>query len=110
MLPEGGRRTPRKAARRCHPEAGRNPAVAEIVHKHSKGMRDLLADLVRKGQDAGEVDPSLDADLIATILMSVVDGSKILAVRDPKLDKSKMMDLLKTMIARFLAPGPISSQ
>lgn len=92
-------------------EAGRNPAVAEIVHKHSKGMRDLLADLVRKGQNAGEVDPSLDADLVAAILMSVVDGSRIQAVRDPKLDKGKTMDLLKTMIARFLAPqGPISGK
>ncbi|WP_424628074.1 TetR/AcrR family transcriptional regulator [Bradyrhizobium sp. SYSU BS000235] len=85
-------------------EAGRNPAVAEILHKHSKGMRDLLAELVRKGQDAGEVDPSLDADLVAAILMSVVDSSKILPVRDPKLDKGKAMDLLKIMIARFLAP------
>ncbi len=65
-------------------EAARNPAVAEILHKHSKGMRDLLADLVRKGQDAGEVDSSLDADLVAAILMSVVDGSRNLAVRDPK--------------------------
>lgn len=85
-------------------EAGRNPAVAEIVHKHSKGVRNLLADLVRKGQAAGEVDPGLDADLVAAILMSVVDGSKILPIRNPKLDKSKTMDLLKTMIARFLAP------
>ena len=92
-------------------EAGRNPAVAEILHKHSKGMRDLLTDLVRKGQDAGEVDPSLDADLVATILMGVVDSSRILTVRDPKLDKSKAMDLLKTMIARFLAPqGTASGQ
>jgi AcrR family transcriptional regulator len=92
-------------------EAGRNPAVGEIVHKHSKGMRNLLADLVRKGQNAGEVDSSLDADLVAAILMSVVDGSKILAVRDPKLDKSRTMDLLKTMIGRFLAPqGTTSSQ
>lgn len=92
-------------------EAGRNPAVAEILHKHSKGMRDLLTDLVRKGQDAGEVDPSLDADLVATILMGVVDSSRILTVRDPKLDKSKAMDLLKTMIARFLAlQGTASGQ
>jgi TetR/AcrR family transcriptional regulator, repressor for uid operon len=85
-------------------EASRDPAIAGIVRRHSKGMRTLLAGLVRKGQAAGEVDASLDADLVAAILMSVMDGSKILSLRDPKLDKSKTMDLLKTMIARFLAP------
>jgi hypothetical protein len=73
-------------------------------------MRNLLADLIRKGQEAGEVDASLDADLVAAILISVVDGSRIQEVRDPKLDKSKTMDLLKTMIARFLAPPPTSHQ
>lgn len=91
-------------------EAGRNPAVAEILHKHSRGMRNLLADLIRKGQKAGEVDGSLDADLVAAILMSVVDASRIQAIRDPKIDKSKTMDLLKTMVARFLAPPTISNQ
>jgi AcrR family transcriptional regulator len=88
-------------------EAGRNPAVAEIVRKHSRGMRQLLADLVRKGQAAGEVDPGLDAELAAAILMSAIDGSKISMVRDPKLDATKVIELLKTMIARFLAPQHI---
>ncbi len=87
-------------------EAGRNPAVAEIVHKHSKGMRSLLAGLVRKGQAAGEVDSALDADLASAVLMSLMDSSKMLSIRDPKLDKSKTTELIKTMIARFLAPQP----
>jgi AcrR family transcriptional regulator len=85
-------------------ESGRNPAMASFLHRHSRGMRTLLADLIRKGQSAGQIDGQLDAELVASILISVIDGTKIMAVRDPKLDVKKSVELLKIMIARFLAP------
>jgi hypothetical protein len=55
-------------------EAGRNPALATILREHSRGMRTLLADLIRKGQVAQQIDPGLDADLVASVLISVIDG------------------------------------
>lgn len=87
-------------------EAERNPAMAEVIHKHSRGMLTLTADLVRKGQEAGEIDRTLDADVVATVLMSVIDGTKIIGIRDPKLETGKTFELVKTMITRFLAPQP----
>jgi TetR/AcrR family transcriptional regulator, repressor for uid operon len=87
-------------------EAGRNPALATILHGHSRAMRSLLADLIRKVQTAQQIDPGLDADLVASVLISVIDGQKTLAVRDPKLETRKVVDLLKVMIVRFLTPPP----
>src|ERR1700754_6844 len=40
-------------------EAGRKPAMAKIVHRHTQVMRTLLADLVRKGQANGRIDRGL---------------------------------------------------
>lgn len=85
-------------------EADRNPAMAGVIRKHSRGMLTLISDLVRKGQQTGEIDSALDADAVATVLLSVIDGSKMIGFRDPKLETGKAFDLIKTMIARFLAP------
>lgn len=97
-------RTVRPVMLEMFAEAGRNPATAEVIRKHSRGLITLFADLVRKGQETGEIDKTLDADTAATVLMSAIDGAKMIGLRDPKLDTAKTFDLIKTMIARFLAP------
>jgi TetR/AcrR family transcriptional regulator, repressor for uid operon len=85
-------------------EAGRNPTMAKILQDLSRRMRELLAAVLRNGQARGQVDPDLDAEMAAAILMAVVDGSKMLAMRHPKLDKTESVELLKVLVARFLAP------
>ncbi len=91
-------------------EADRNPAMAEVIRKHSRSILRLCADLVRNGQDAGEIDKTLDADIVAIVLMSVIDGSRMISIRDPKLETGKTIDLIKTMITRFLAPQAKASE
>ena len=85
-------------------EAGRNPAVAKILQEHSKAVRALLADVLRKGQARGLVDESLDADVAAAVLLSVLSGSKTLTIHDPKLDTKASAGLLQLLITRFLTP------
>jgi TetR/AcrR family transcriptional regulator, repressor for uid operon len=85
-------------------EAVRNPAIADIVREHSRALRTLLSAFLRDAQERGQVDGTLDADLTAAILMSVIDGAKSLAIRDPELDMTKGIDVLKTLISRFLTP------
>lgn len=84
-------------------EAGRNPAIAKIVHSHTRAIRGLLAETLRNGQATGGIDPNLDADLAAVLLINLMDGSKILRIRDPKIDTRKCDEMLATMIARFLS-------
>jgi TetR/AcrR family transcriptional regulator, repressor for uid operon len=85
-------------------EAGRNPMVGNILKEHSRQLRALLAKFLREAQERGHVDRSLDADMTAAILMSVVDGARGLRIRDSKLDMTKGLSLLKTLVARFLTP------
>jgi TetR/AcrR family transcriptional repressor of uid operon len=85
-------------------EAGRNPTMAKILGEHSHGMQTLLVDLLRRGQERGEVDPSLDPELVAPVLISIVDGSKTLALRNPHLPPRSYGEVLRTLISRFLSP------
>ena len=85
-------------------EAGRNPAIARLVQEHSRGVQQLLADVLRSGQARGEIDPSLDADAAASILTGLIDSFVITAVRNPALDPAVTTNMLRVMIARFLAP------
>jgi AcrR family transcriptional regulator len=85
-------------------EAARNPAMARILRHHSRGMRSLFAGLVRKGQDAGQIDRGLDADAVAALLIGVIDSSKALAIRNFRHEGKKSAELTATMIARFLRP------
>jgi TetR/AcrR family transcriptional regulator, repressor for uid operon len=85
-------------------EAERNPALAKVLQEHSRNVRRFLAEFIRRGQARGQIDPSLEPDLTAAILISVFDGLKTLSIRDPKIDAKKSTKLLTTLITRFLTP------
>ena len=84
-------------------EAGRNPAIGEILRQTSQEMRRMMADFLVKGQNRGEIDPNLDADMAAAVLISIIDSSKTLSVRDPNLDAKRSAKTLDLMITRFLS-------
>lgn len=84
-------------------EANRNDALAAVLQRHSQGMKNLLAEVLRQGQALGQVDPSLDADTAASILIGVFDGAKIMPVRDPELDRRRSIEMLQVLIERFIA-------
>ncbi|MEA2740546.1 MAG: TetR/AcrR family transcriptional regulator, repressor for uid operon [Acetobacteraceae bacterium] len=90
-------------------EAGRNPAVADILHHHTAALRAMLGDFLRMGQARGQVDGSLDAEIAAVILIGVIDGAKVLKIRDPTADMTKSVAMLRTLITRFLTPPPNGS-
>jgi AcrR family transcriptional regulator len=85
-------------------EAGRNRTIATIVQQHHCGLRDLVAAYIRAGQERGQVDQTLDPELAAAILISVLDGAGSLSLKDPALDLPRAMDMLSTLISRFLSP------
>lgn len=85
-------------------EAGRDPTVGKILEENSSGMRELLAAFLRKGQTSGRIDPDLDTDTAAAVLLSLIDGSKALSIRAPRLDEKRRSKVLRQMITRFLSP------
>jgi len=86
-------------------EAGHDPSIAKILRDSNRAMRSRLAAFLKKGQDGGYVDRTLDPDLAAAVLISAVDGAKSMAIRDPKLSKEGTSEHLKTLITRFLKPA-----
>jgi TetR/AcrR family transcriptional regulator, repressor for uid operon len=86
-------------------EATRNPMVAAILHRWSAGLRDLLTEFVREGQNRGQVDTQLDPDIAAAILVNAIEGMTNLWLKDPKFDRHKGADMLKILVSRFLKPG-----
>ena len=85
-------------------EAGRNPAIAKIMRKNSAMLLGLLKDFVQSGQLRGQIDPSLDADVAAGMVLSVMDGMRTLVIRNPDADISGSLDMLQVLMARFLSP------
>ena len=85
-------------------EAGRNPAIARIVRENSAMLRAHLMDFIESGQVRGQIDPGLDAKLAAGMILSVIDGMRTLTIRDPDADIASHLEMLQTLIARFLSP------
>lgn len=85
-------------------EAGRNPEFAKIIARHTKAVRHMWADFLRQAQNHGRVDPGLDPDATANILIAVIDGSRAMPIRNPKLDIKLNAAHLRTMLVRFLRP------
>lgn len=85
-------------------EAGRNPAIAKIMRKNSAMVLGLLRDFIQSGQLRGQIDPNLDAQVAAGMMLSVMDGMRTLAIRNPDADISASLDMLQVLMARFLSP------
>ncbi|HWT51818.1 MAG TPA: TetR/AcrR family transcriptional regulator [Caulobacter sp.] len=86
-------------------EAGRNPAVATMIREQGARSRNLLSALIRRGQADGKVDPTLDPELAASILLVVVvDGMMALTIRQPDLIRDELAAMMGQMVRRFLSP------
>jgi AcrR family transcriptional regulator len=85
-------------------ESGRNPKLAKIMHQQSRSMRLILADFLRTSQAGGLIDPTLDPEAVAAILIGILDGARLMTIRDPKIDMIKVLDHLKILVGRFLLP------
>jgi TetR/AcrR family transcriptional regulator, repressor for uid operon len=85
-------------------EACRNPNFARIVQDQGRGIRRLLVDFLSKAQQRGDVDPGLDPEATANILVAIVDGARALPIRNPLADIKQSTNHLRIMITRFLSP------
>jgi TetR/AcrR family transcriptional repressor of uid operon len=85
-------------------EAARNPEFAKIIERHTEAVRRMWADFLRQAQSQGRVDPGLDPEATANILIAIIDGSRAMPIRNPKLDIKQSTAHLKTMLIRFLSP------
>lgn len=88
-------------------EAGRNPAIASLVQDHSRRLRGLLAEHLRLGQQRGQIDPALDPDLAASVLLGLIEGSKSMPIKNPDVDMVEAIRLMRRFVVRFLTPSAV---
>jgi hypothetical protein len=101
---EGSEGTNRVLMMEIMAETGRSPVIAKIVSEHIQRLRGLIADFLRRGQERGQIDSSLDPDLSAQVLISVTNGGKAFLGLDPGLDQALCKAQLGNMIEGFLKP------
>lgn len=90
-------------------EASRNPGFARIIQGHTEAIRSLLVGFIDQAQGKGKVDPDLDPEATANILIAVVDGVRAMPLRSPAADIKARRDHLRMMLSRFLAPPSASA-
>jgi hypothetical protein len=88
-------------------EAARRRSVAKTLRAFSRQMRNVLADLLRRGQVRGEIDKEIDPDIAAIVLVGIMDAFRALALRYPEVDTSKATTVLKLLASRLLSPGTL---
>ncbi|HEX4118552.1 MAG TPA: TetR/AcrR family transcriptional regulator [Rhizomicrobium sp.] len=88
-------------------ETRRNPKLAKTLREMSRNTRLILADFLKKGQAGGLIDPALDPEIAAAILFGILDGARMMTIRDPKLDMAQILDTIKILVRRFLQPQAV---
>lgn len=89
-------------------DADRNTVIASILQDYSARMLDLMADFLREGQANNRIDPSLNPVATAAIIIALVDGVKMMGLRQPGVDRVKAIEMLRVLLLRFLTP-PVSA-
>lgn len=90
-------------------EANRNPTIATMFAAFCRKRCQYAAELLRKGQASGQIDPSLDPEATAELLIGTADSAQTWSIRNPDFDFDKNFAVLKTMLVRLLAPPPEDS-
>jgi len=85
-------------------EAGRNDRVRDILADNTKSVRQLLAQTLKSGQEGGKVDPDLNPDDTAAMLIAIVDAAPMLPLMVPGISFEESRKLITTMVRRFLSP------
>lgn len=86
--------------------AARNPEFGPAVEHHATQLRQSLEDLVRATQEAGEVDPRVNARAFAELLLSVVSGLQVLQLQtNGDVDADGVWTLLQRIVRAFGTAG-----
>jgi TetR/AcrR family transcriptional repressor of uid operon len=88
-------------------EAGRNPAMAEIVNRHSAKIHAMFATLLKTAQQRGQIDQTLNPELAAVVLLTAIKSIETMNIgdADPQHAIKPLLDMLSTLIKRFLTPA-----
>lgn len=79
-------------------EAVRNPRIGAAVRRTLGVERELLADIVRRAQARGEVNPDLDPTAVAATALALFEGLVVQRALDPSADLRGQVEVAKRML------------
>ncbi|WP_018388172.1 TetR/AcrR family transcriptional regulator [Ancylobacter sp. FA202] len=90
-------------------EAARNPALKPTFDAVEDEMNAAIRAHLVAAQARGEIDPSLDPDVVMVMINAIGDGLVLRQSFEPDLSLVQMMPALAGLIARMLAPAAAPS-
>jgi len=84
-----------------------HPAHAFFVARYQL-LREAIAESVTARQAAGELDPELDPEKVAAILLAVADGMQVQWLLDPELDLAEHVEYFWALLGSVRGEGQAS--
>lgn len=75
-----------------------NPRVAAVTRRGLDNVREPFTEIVRRAQERGEINPRLDPDSVARVMLSFFDGLLLQKVLDRDVDIWKYVAVVKAMM------------
>lgn len=85
-------------------EAVRNPRVAALYARLDAEATTALARVLQKAAARGQVDPGLDPNAVASLLVALADAVLWRRGADPTFDAATVVPMLEVLLLRFLSP------
>lgn len=86
-------------------EALRNPRIRDSVVGGLVQVREVLARLIARGQDAGQIRPEIEPQAMAQVLIAVYEGLVLQDAWGQAIELSEVGRVMRAMIAGLLTPA-----
>ncbi len=87
---------------RLSSEALDNPSIRELMARGMSNATAAFADLARRAQTAGTLDPALDPDAVALVVLALYHGLSVHSLLDPEIDQGAALDLVASLFSARL--------
>ena len=86
-------------------EAIRNPAVRATFRRNVDDAQAAVVDALDRGQQRGTVDPELDTEAAAQLIMALGDGLAAHQALNPAVAPNRLRPAMQLLLRRFLRPA-----
>jgi AcrR family transcriptional regulator len=87
-------------------EAQRNDFILTSIRRGSREILEALTAIIRRGQDAGQINPELDATAVARVMMSLYQGLLNQKLVEPEIEVASYANVMQSLFEGSFWLGP----
>lgn len=84
-------------------EAVHTPRLRKLFRKARDSAGDPFVEIIRKGQDKGEIRKHLDARAVGTVLLAILLGLQVQKAIDPQMKAGECTEVVKSLLTGAFA-------